>query len=151
MKKFRFQLQSVLNFKEQQLDVLMLELSRLQSQERAQQSARDNADKILTNYVIEYDEKKRNGMTVVEALEAQTSQDVLMSRLRREEEALARIKKRTESKRLEVVDMRKEIHSLERLREIRQKEYDTAVMKAEEKSIDDLTAARRAMSVSFAE
>ncbi len=148
MKKFRFQLEPVLNFKDQQLDVLMGELGRLQGQVRAQEEVRDEAKKRL----IEYDEatakKKAEGMTILEALEAETSQQVLARRLRIEEEKLEECRIALENKRQQVVEARKEIHSLEKLKELRRDEYDKAAQKAEEKQLDDLTAARRVVQAS---
>lgn len=146
MKRFSFQLEPVLNFKDQQLDTLMMELTRLQGQVRAQENKRDEADAALKGYDEECTRKKTEGMTVLEALEAQTSQEVLARRLRREEEKLAELRKLLEAKRTQVVEARKEIHSLERLKEIRHDEYDKAAAKAEEKMLDDLTATKRAQA-----
>lgn len=146
MKRFSFQLEPVLNFKDQQLDTLMTELSRLQGQVRAQENKRDEAQAALKGYDEECTRKKAEGMTILEALEAQTSQEVLARRLRREEEKLAELRKLLEAKRTQVVEARKEIHSLERLKEIRRDEYDKAAAKAEEKMLDDLTATKRAQA-----
>ncbi len=148
MKKFRFQLESVLNFRDQQLDALMEELGRLQSEVRLQEEVRNAARDRLARYDEDTAIKKAEGMTILEALEAETSQQVLSKRLRAEEEKLEECRRALESKRQQVIEARKEIRSLEKLKEVRRDEYDKAALKAEEKQLDDMTAARRAAEAS---
>ena len=69
---------------------------------------------------------------------------MLEVRAKREDEELRRLQAEEDSKREEVVEARKETHSLERLKEFRQTEYNTAAAKEAEKALDDLTASRRA-------
>ncbi len=83
-------------------------------------------------------------MTIVEALECESCQQVLHQQLQREEAVLQELRRRAEAKRLEVVEARKGTFTLEKLRELRRKEYDNAAAKAEERFIEDLTASRRA-------
>ena len=144
MKRFQFQLESVLDFKQQRLDALMVELNAAQARVAEQERIRDRAFRLLAEYDAECTAKKQAGMTVVEAMEREVAQRVLAQRARHEEDKLALARKDAEKKREEVVEARKETHSLEKLREVRRSEYDQALAKAEEKSLDDLTAARRA-------
>lgn len=143
MKRFRFQLEPVLNFKQQRLDVLLIELESVQGQVRAQEKACAAAAQRLRDLDGEYEEEKALGMTVSKAIEYQSAQEVLESRLRRETERLKVLRVQAEEKREQVVEARKETRTLEKLRDIRRKEYDASVQKAEEKNIDDLTAAKR--------
>ncbi len=143
MKRFRFQLESVLDYKQQVLDSLMVELGALQERVRRQEQIRDAAWDSLAAYTAEYEEKKRTGLSVVEALERQSGQEYLARELEREEKELEARRTAAEAKRLEVVAARQDTFSLEKLKELRRKEYDAAVLKEEERSIDDLTASRR--------
>jgi len=143
MKRFRFQLESVLDYKQQVLDSLMVELGALQERVRRQEQVRDAAWDSLAAYTAEYEEKKRTGMSVVEALERQSGQEYLARELEREEKELEARRIAAEAKRQEVVAARQDTFSLEKLKELRRKEYDAAVLKEEERSIDDLTASRR--------
>jgi len=136
-------LEPVLNFKQQRLDSLMVELGAIQARVRAQEGLLNEAVQRLREYDAECSRKKEEGMTVLEALECQSCQQVLEQRVRREEAELSRLRHLLEQKRSDVVEARKETHTLEKLREIRHGEYETAIQKAEEKSLDDLTAARR--------
>ena len=144
MKRFQFQLQPVLDFKLQRMDALLVELDMLQGKVMAREYARNKAYQTLADYDAEYAEKKATGISVLEAMQYQTGQQVLQQRAKREDEALLRARREEEKKRDEVVEARKETHSLEKLKDMRRKEYDFALAKEEEKSLDDLTAARRA-------
>ena len=147
MKRFRFQLEPVLDFKQQSLDALLVELNTMQALVAQQERARDEANRTLAEYDAAAAKRREEGMTILEAMECEVSQRVLLQRAQREEEKLKLVRHQAELKRAEVVEARKETHSLERLKDIRRSEYDFAVAKAEEKSLDDLTAARRNAAV----
>ena len=144
MKRFRFQLEPVLNFKQQALDALMAELSEAQMVAAAQEAVRDQAFRRLADYDAEFAGKKAEGITVVEALEYESGQMVLEQRAQREQKLLEQRQRELEAKRQQVVEARQETHAIEKLKEIRRGEYDAAAAKADEKALDDLTAARRA-------
>ena len=143
MKRFRFQLEPVLNYKQQTLDALMTELTEAQARVAAQEAARDAAMLRLAEYDEEFAEKRESGFSVVEAMEYETGQRVLEQRIRRELAALEARQRELEAKRQQVVAARQETHSIEKLKELRRSEYDAAAAKEEERAIDDLTASRR--------
>ena len=128
----------------------MVELSAIQASVAAQENKRSAAYKTLADYDAESVRKKAEGMSVLEALERQSCQQVLARRARNEDDELARLRGEAEKKRAEIVEARKETHSLERLREVRQTEFNAALAKAEEKELDDLTAARRSAAATAA-
>ena len=146
MKRFRFQLESVLDYKQQTLDALMTELSEAQMVAAAQEAARDEAAGRLAAYDAEFAEKRAAGFTNLEAVEYEAGQRVLEQRLQREQKLLEQRQRELEAKRQEVVEARQETHAIEKLKEIRRGEYDYAAAKEDEKALDDLTAARRAMA-----
>ena len=150
MKRFQFQLEPVLNFKQQGLDALMVELSAIQASVAAQENKRSAAYQKLADYDAESVRKNAEGVSILEALERQSCQQVLARRARNEDDELARLRREAEKKRAEIVEARKETHSLERLREVRQTEFNAALAKAEEKELDDLTAARRSAAATAA-
>ena len=143
MKRFRFQLEPVLNYKRQTLDALMTELTEAQARVAAQEAARDAAMLRLAEYDEEFAEKRESGFSIVEAMEYETGQRVLEQRIRRELAALEARQRELEAKRQQVVAARQETHSIEKLKELRRSEYDAAAAKEEERAIDDLTASRR--------
>ena len=146
MKRFRFQLESVLDYKQQTLDSLMSELSEAQARAAAQEAARDEAAERLAAYDAEFAEKRAAGFTNLEAVESEGGPRVLEQRLQREQQLLEQRQKELEAKRQQVVEARRETRAIEKLKEIRRNEYDYAAAKEDEKALDDLTAARRAMA-----
>ena len=146
MKRFRFQLESVLDYKQQTLDALMTELSEAQARAAAQEAARDAAAERLVTYDAEFAEKRAAGFTNLEAVEYEAGQRVLEQRLKQEQALLERRQRELEAKRSEVVEARQETRAIEKLKEMRRGEYDYAAAKEDEKALDDLTAARRAMA-----
>ncbi len=145
MKRFKFQLESVLDYKQQVLDALMVELGKLQEKVRVQTEVRDAALKEMADYDLECVRRKMEGITIVEAMECEVCQNVLQKKVKREQEALERVQRQAEAKRLQVVEARKDTYTLEKLKDLKRKEYDAAVAKADERMIEDLTATRRVM------
>lgn len=150
MKRFQFQLEPVLNFKQQGLDALMAELSAIQASVVAQENKRSAAYQLLADYDAESVRKNAEGMSVIEAMERQSCQQVLAKRARHEDAELERLRREAERKREEIAEARKETHSLERLKEARKNEFNAELAKAEEKELDDLTAARRSAAATAA-
>jgi len=143
MKRFQFQLEPVLDYKQQKLDALMVELGADQALVREQEDVCRAVAQRMREYSEEYEEEKSKGLTVLEALKYQACLEALVRELRREEEKLKTLQAKAEQKRQEVVSARQDTFSLEKLRDMRRAEYDSAVAKQEEKALDDLTIARR--------
>lgn len=143
MKRFHFQLDPVLDYKQQVLDALLEELELARGKVMAQEREKEKADRKVTEFDAEFAEKQAEGVTVMEMLEFQGCREVLVKRAEREHEKLVRLRRAEEKKRNEVVEARKETRSLEKLKDVRRGEYDAAAAKSEEKSLEDLIAARR--------
>ena len=144
MKRFRFQLDPVLDYKQQVLDALLEELELARGKVMAQEFEKERADREVTDFDAVFAEKQAEGVTVMEMREYQGCREVLVKRAQRENEKLIRLRRAEDKKRDEVVEARKEARSLEKLKDVRRGEYDAAEAKAEEKSLEDLVAARRA-------
>ena len=143
MKKFKFQLDTVLRYKGQVLDTRLAEHGAVLAQVNRQEDVLAQAKKNLWDCEDEYREKQAMGMTVVEAMKYQTGIDVLEKAVQREQEKLDRLRQLEEEKRARVVEAKQETSTLERLKEIKRGEYDHALAKEEEKQIDDMVSARR--------
>lgn len=144
MKKFKFQLDTVLRYKGQVLDTRLQEHGQVLAQVHRQEDVLEEARENLHGYLEEYREKQAIGMTVLDAMKYQMGIEVLERDVQREEEKLQRLRQLEEEKRARVVEAKQETSTLERLREIKQGEYNSALQKEEEKLIDDLVSARRA-------
>lgn len=144
MKKFKFQLDTVLRYKGQVLDTRLAEHGAILAQVHQQEEVLEEAQGNLWGHMQEYREKQAQGMTVMDAMRYEMGVEVLEKAVQREEEKLKRLRQLEEEKRARVVEAKQETSSLERLREIKREEYDKAMAKEEEKRIDDLVSARRA-------
>lgn len=143
MKRFHFQLDPVLDYKQRVLDALLEELDVARGKVMAQEYEKEKADRRVTDYDADFAEKQAEGITIMEMRQYQGCREVLVKRAEREQDKLIRFQKAEEKKRGEVVEARKEARSLEKLKDNRKVEYDAAAAKAEEKSLDDLIATRR--------
>ncbi|RKJ42097.1 flagellar export protein FliJ [Acutalibacter sp. 1XD8-33] len=143
MKKFRFQLDTVLRYKTQILDIRLAEHGTALAQVRKQEGVLEQATRNRVACEEEYRQKKAEGLTIADAMKYETGIEVLERTVRREAEKLRELRKLEEEKRARLVEAKQETQSLEKLKDIKRGEYDAAAAKAEEKEIDDLVMARR--------
>lgn len=146
MKRFQFKLGTVLEYKQQILDVRMVEHGAARAKVAQQEAVCSATLRQLQEYNAEYTQRKAEGLTVLEAMEYQNCMEVLQVTLKRENEKLEDLRRKENEARARVVSARQETFSLEKLRDMQKKEYNTAAAKAEEVALEDLTAARRASS-----
>ena len=143
MKKFQFQLDTVMDYKQQVLENRLVEHGAAAAAANAQQEVLDAVQSRRTEYEEEYRRKKAEGLNILELLQFQDCLQALEREERREADKLRQLRRVEEEKRSRVIESRQETATLEKLRDIKHKEYLKAVQKDEERFIDDLTAARR--------
>lgn len=142
MKKFKFSLEMVLNYKQQVLEALQGEHAAALSRLREQEQLLERMWQEYREYNEEYCEKKAAGMTISEALSYQSGLRVLESQIQKETEQLERFRKDEERKRERVVEARKETAPIEKLREKKLGAYQKAVAKSEELFIEEFVSSR---------
>lgn len=147
MKKFKFQLDTVLRYKNQVLDIRLAEHGSALAAVRRQEAVLEQARQNRIACEEEYRQKKAEGITIADSMKYETGIEVLERRVQREAGLLKELQKAEEEKRRLLVEARQETQSLEKLKDIKRGEYDAAVAKAEEKEIDDLVMARRSAAV----
>ncbi len=143
MKKFQFQLDTVLRYKTQILDIRLAEHGTALAAVRRQEALLEQATNNRLACEEEYRQRKAEGLTIVEAMKYETGIEVLEATVRREAAKLKELQKAEEQKRAALVEAKQETQSLEKLKDLKRGEYDAAIAKAEEKEIDDLVMARR--------
>ena len=142
MKKFKFSLEMVLNYKQQVLESLQGEHAAALSRLREQEQLLERMWREYRAYNEEYCEKKAAGMTISEAMSYQNGLRVLEQRIQRETDRLEELRKDEERKRERVVEARKETASIEKLREKKLQVYQKAVAKSEELFIEEFVSSR---------
>ncbi|MCI8385032.1 MAG: flagellar export protein FliJ [Acutalibacter sp.] len=147
MKKFRFQLDTVLRYKNQMLDIRLAEHGTALAAVRRQETVLEQAIQNRVDCEEEYRQKKAEGLTIADSMKYETGIEVLERRVQRETGLLKELRKAEEEKRRLLVEAKQETQSLEKLKDIKRGEYDAAVAKAEEKEIDDLVMSRRSAAV----
>lgn len=143
MKKFKFQLDTVLRYKLQVLDIRLAEHGTALAAVRRQEGILEQARSNRIACEEEYRQKKAEGITIADSMKYETGIEVLEKTVQREAEKLKQLQKAEEQKRAALVEAKQETQSLEKLKDIKRSEYDSALAKAEEKEIDDLVMARR--------
>ena len=150
MKKFRFSLETVMEYKQQVLDSLQAEHGAILAKVRRQEALIEELEAAYRHLAQEFNRRKLEGISILDAMKYE---QYLRSSERQLEEAyqhLAKLQKQEEAKRDEVVEAKKETSSIEKLREKKLEGYNKAVQKSEEAMIDEFVMTRRAMEAQSA-
>lgn len=150
MKKFRFSLETVLEYKQQALDALRAEHGAILAQVRAQERKVEELEAGYRQLDGEFAQRKLEGITIVDAMKYE---QYLRAMERQIEEAVRRLealRRQEEKKREEVVTAKQETSSIEKLRERKLDSYNKAVQKSEEAMIDELVSTKRVMAAQSA-
>lgn len=150
MKKFRFSLETVMEYKQQVLDSLRAEHGAILARVRRQEELIEELEADYRALAGEFNQRKLEGISILDAMKYE---QYLRSSERQLEAAYARLeelRKQEEAKRSEVVEAKKETSSIEKLRERKLEGYNKAVQKSEEAMIDEFVMTRRAMEAQSA-
>ena len=136
MKKFRFSLETVLEYKQQVLESLQAEHGAILARIREQEAYIDEIEAAYRHLNGEFNRRKSEGISILDAMKYE---QYLRAREREIEEAY------------EVHhDLQKETSSIEKLREKKLEVYNKAVQKSEEALIDEFVTTKRVMEAQSA-
>lgn len=137
MKQFRYNLETVLRYKGQELDDLKVQHSVIREKVNKQQKEVNFLDRKLTQYEKEFDEVKALGGVIedyrLHAMCIARAEEVL----EHEKGILLNLKQREEQKKEEVVAAKVDTSKFEKLKDRRQQEYRKACMKEEERFTEE--------------
>ena len=142
MKKFRFPLDIVLEYRRQVQDSLQVELGAAAAEVRRQEQVLEDARRRYAGNNREYREKAALGLSIAEMRGYETGLKVQQGVIARELAQLETLRRRMEAKRQELVSAKLDVSSVEKLREKKLQAYVKDVEKSEEQFIDDLVGAR---------
>lgn len=142
MKKFRFPLDIVLEYRRQVQDSLQVELGAAAAEVRRQEQVLENARRRYADINREYREKAALGLSIAEMRGYETGLKVQQGVIARELSQLETLRRRMEAKRQELVSAKLDVSSVEKLREKKLQAYVKDAEKSEEQFIDDLVGAR---------
>ena len=146
MKKFRFSLETVLDYKNQALDALRAEHGAILAQVRAQEKVIEDLETEYRQSDDEFTQRKLEGINVLDAMSYEAYLRSMERKLQEEYRKLERLQKREEEKRIQVVEARKETATIEKLKEHKLEDYRKAEQKEEEQRIEEFVSTARAMA-----
>lgn len=150
MKKFRFSLETVLDYKQQALDALQIEHGAILAQVRNQEMEIQEMEAAYRQLDGEFARRKLEGITIVEAMKYEQYLRAMERQLEAAYQHLELLRQQAEEKRQEVVEAKKETSSIEKLREKKLDGYNKAVQKSEEAMIDELVSTKRVIAAQSA-
>ena len=146
MKKFRFSLETVLDYKQQALDSLRAEHAAILAQVRTQEEVIEGLEEEHRQADGDFTQRKLEGINIVDAMSYETYLRSLEQKLREEYRKLERLQHMEEQKRNQVVEARKETATIEKLKEHKLDSYRKAEQKEEEQRIEEFVSTARAMA-----
>ena len=146
MKKFRFSLETVLNYREQMLVAVKAEHASALLKVRQQEDVIDNLVKEFDDINNQYRQKKMTGMTIADAM----SFDIMLRAQERkidyEKNILVKLKHDEEEKRERVRQAKTDKATIEKIKENKYNQYKKAIQKNEEQFIDEFVSTKRVMA-----
>lgn len=143
MKKFRFELETVLSYKQQMLDALQVEHAAVLAELRQQQERIELLWASYKAYSEEYRVRCAQGLDIRDVLSYQAGLRAREREIQQETDYLAELRKKEEAKRSEVVTAKQDTSSIEKLREKKLENYRAAIAKSEEQFIEEFVSSRR--------
>ena len=144
MKKFRFSLETVLDYKQQALDALRAEHGAILAQVRAQEAVIEGLETEHREADEDFTRRKLEGINILDALNYEQYLRALEREIAGERRKLEVLRRREDQKRSQVLEARKETATIEKLKEHKLEDYHKAVQKAEEALIDEFVSSARA-------
>lgn len=146
MKKFRFSLETVLDYKQEVLSALQTEHATILARVHAQENLLEELENYYSELDAEFTERKLEGITILDAMQYEQYLRATERQIEEAVEILERLRAEAEAKRLEVVEAKKDTSSIEKLREKKLDSYNKAVQKSEELIIEEFVTTTRVMA-----
>ena len=146
MKKFRFSLETVLDYKQEVLSALQAEHAAILARVHAQEDLLEELENYYSELDAEFTERKLEGITILDAMQYEQYLRATERQIEEAVEILKQLQAEAEAKRLEVVEAKKDTSSIEKLREKKLDSYNKAVQKSEELIIEEFVTTARVMA-----
>ena len=143
MRRFHFQLEKVLDYKNQILDNLVGEEAAIMAKIREKEEILAGLDKEYEDCCKILNEKQKNGMDAMSMHIYENYLDTLGLRIRNARQDLELLQRQEEIKRQQLLEAKKESTSLEKLKERRLEEYQIGFQKQMEKEIEEYISNNR--------
>lgn len=145
MKKFRFGLDSVLEYRRQVLEELQGEYARALDLVRLQESKKADAERRYHDLNRRFRDEAAQGITVADAMGYENGLRLLENEIAHETKLLLEYRAAADEKRSRVMQAHIDTTILDKLREKQFQEYQKAVQKSDEQFIDEIVSAAKAV------
>ena len=146
MKKFKFPLDTVLDYKHQVLSSLQTEHGAILAQLRRQEEILEALENQYYQADQQFTRRKMEGMNIADALSFEQYLRAMEHKLNQENRRLLQIMEQEEAKRREVVSAKQDTSSIEKLRERKLELYRKEVQRSEELAIEDFVSTTRVLA-----
>ena len=146
MKRFRFSLETVLDYKQQVLTSLQSEHGAILLRVRQQEEVLEQTEHAHRELNEEFTRRRAEGISIKDALMLESGLRVLERDIDREAQKLLALQKQEEKKRDEVIEAKKETSSLEMLRDKKLEQYRKEEAKQDELFIEEIVTTARVMA-----
>ena len=150
MKKFRFSLETVLDYKQQVLDSLRTEHGAILAKVRAHEELLEQLEENYRQMDAEFSRRKLEGLNILDAMQYEQILRAMEREIQDAAVELEKLRRQEEEKRAEVVGAKQDTSSLEKLREKKLDGYNKAVQKSEEALIEEFVTTSRVMAAQSA-
>ena len=145
MKKFQFSLDSILGYRQQVLESRQNEYAKALARLHQQQDRVDDAKARYQRTNQDFRDQAASGITVADAMSFENGLRALENEIARETRLLEECRQKAEEKRALVLEAHKDATMLERLKEKQRDAYQKDLQKSDERFIDELVSAARAV------
>ena len=146
MKKFRFSLESVLDYKQQALYSLKREHGAIVAQVKAQEDYLAGLESDYREMDAEFCQRKMEGIAILDAMRYEQYLRAMERQIQQAILRLEDLRRLEEAKRAEVVSAKQDTSAIEKLKDKKLDSYNKAVQKSEEAMIDEFVSTTRAMA-----
>ncbi len=146
MKKFRFSLESVVDYKQQALDSLKREHGAVVAQVKAQEDYLAGLESDYREMDAEFCQRKLEGIAILDAMRYEQYLRAMERQIQQAILRLEDLRRLEEAKRAEVVSAKQDTSAIEKLKDKKLDSYNKAVQKSEEAMIDEFVSTTRAMA-----
>lgn len=140
MKKFKFTLEKVLSFKQQSLDILINELSRLQNQMEILQTDIDKLHNIMKDTNCELVKRLKEGIETSKVSMYKIYLNDVHVHIKKLLEEQRALQNKIELKQQEIIEMKSSIAGLEKLKDKQLFDYNQMLKKVQEQEISEFVS-----------
>ena len=150
MKKFRFSLETVLDYKQQVLEALQTEHGAILARVKEQEELLRELEEAYRRLDGEFSQRKLEGIAILDAMRYEQYLRAAEREIEMAVEDLEALRRQEEAKRAEVISAKQDTSALEKLREKKLAGYNKAVQKKEEAMIEEFVTTARIMAAQSA-